>query len=85
MADGIVQVLPDSTGKKVDTSELTRADGTVVERQRFVASDNSATTDYATAEVRGKKLQVGSPELQYLQSINDSLKQIVIMLEAALK
>lgn len=40
MADGYVQVAPDSTGKKIDNSELTRADGTVVERQRVVLGDD---------------------------------------------
>jgi hypothetical protein len=34
--DGHVQVAPDSTGKKIDNAELTRDDGTIVERQRTV-------------------------------------------------
>ena len=38
MADGIVQVAPDSTGKKVDTSEITVGSNTV-ERQRINISD----------------------------------------------
>lgn len=41
MADGHVQVAPDSTGKKVDNTEVTRADGTVVERQRIDIGDES--------------------------------------------
>lgn len=42
MTDGIVQVAPDSTGKKVDASELTVGANTV-ERQRIVlASDGTA-------------------------------------------
>lgn len=40
MADGIIQVAPDSTGKKVDTSELT-VNAQTVERQRIVLADNS--------------------------------------------
>ncbi len=37
MADGVIQVNPDSTGKKLDTEELARAaDGVVVERERVV-------------------------------------------------
>lgn len=39
MADGIVQVPPDSTGKKIDTAELTRPDGAIVERQRITIPD----------------------------------------------
>lgn len=34
MADGYVQIQPESTGKKIDVAELTRADATIVERQR---------------------------------------------------
>jgi hypothetical protein len=42
MADGYVGLLPDNTGKKVDTAELTRnTDATVVERQRVVIADNT--------------------------------------------
>lgn len=39
MADGKVVVPPDSSGKAVDTSELTRSDGTVLERQRVSLGD----------------------------------------------
>jgi len=46
MADGIVQVAPDSTGKKVDTSELTVGANTV-ERQRVVLADPSSPTGLA--------------------------------------
>lgn len=40
--DSIIQIAPDSTGKKVDNATLTRDDGTVVYRQRTVigADDN---------------------------------------------
>jgi hypothetical protein len=34
MADGFIQVPADSVGKKVDTEEVTRTDGTLVEQQR---------------------------------------------------
>src|SRR4051794_37817934 len=40
MADGFVQVQPDSTGKQVDTSELTVGLNTV-ERQRIVLADGT--------------------------------------------
>jgi hypothetical protein len=59
MADGFVRVAPDSTGKKLDTSEVTRADGTtVVERERVVISDpsNPLTPD-AQVGARGLAVQ----------------------------
>jgi hypothetical protein len=34
MADGFIQLPADSVGKKVDTSEITRSDGSLVERER---------------------------------------------------
>lgn len=46
MADGIVQVAPDSTGKKVDTSELTVGANTV-ERQRIVIADDATAASFA--------------------------------------
>jgi len=49
MADGIVQLAPDSTGKKVDTSEITVGANTV-ERQRIVISDNTAAANFATVK-----------------------------------
>src|SRR5437867_2942482 len=39
--DGTVQLPPDSTGKKLDTSEIVRTDGTVVERERVTVSDDT--------------------------------------------
>lgn len=38
--DGFIQVPADSVGKKVDTTEVTRADTVVVERQRVEARDD---------------------------------------------
>lgn len=41
MADGFVQVAPDSTGKKIDNTEVTRDDtAVVVERQRVEPRDD---------------------------------------------
>jgi len=49
MADGVVQVAPDSSGKKVDTSELTVSAQTV-ERQRIVIADNATAAALAAVE-----------------------------------
>lgn len=53
MADAYVQVAADGSGKKVDTSELTRADGTVVERQRVVVSSPSDPNRVAEVDAEG--------------------------------
>lgn len=46
MADGIVQVPPDSTGKMVDAASMDVGANTVY-RQRIVIGDNSATAQFA--------------------------------------
>jgi hypothetical protein len=46
MADGLVQVPPDSTGKKVDAASLDVGANTVM-RQRMVIGDDSATAQFA--------------------------------------
>jgi hypothetical protein len=50
LADGFVQVAPDSSGKKIDNTEVTRSDtGVVVERQRIeVRDDNDETLSTAS-------------------------------------
>lgn len=40
MTDGYVQVAPDSTGGKIETSDLLRGDNTLVKRQRVTVSDD---------------------------------------------
>lgn len=47
MANGIVQVPPDSTGKKIDAASLDVGVDSVI-RQRIVIGDNSATAQFAT-------------------------------------
>jgi hypothetical protein len=45
MADNYVAVPPDSTApgaRKIDTTEITRADGAIVERQRIIIGDDDA-------------------------------------------
>lgn len=52
MADGIVQVAVDSTGKKIDTSEITVGANTV-ERQRVVIADPVTATQLADVTAAG--------------------------------
>lgn len=49
MSDGVVQVAPDSTGKKVDTSELA-VGANSVERQRVVLADNTDAAGFAKVQ-----------------------------------
>jgi hypothetical protein len=85
MADGVVQVAPDSTGAKIDQSEVTRDDGTVVERQRVVISDDENPRSQAalSGEAGRGSLDVGGAELGILRSIDTSLKVICVMLAMA--
>jgi hypothetical protein len=43
MADGTIRVPTDGSGKRVDTTEITRPDLTVVERQRVVIGDDDSS------------------------------------------
>lgn len=52
MADQYVQIQPDSTGKKIDVSELT-VNANTVERQRMVIADNSGAANFATVTSSG--------------------------------
>lgn len=76
MSDGYIQVATDGDGKKVDTTGLTREDGTEVQRQRVILSDNEAQ---AFAEV------VPSGFLKVMVKNQDEivrqLKRIALILE----
>ena len=76
MTDGVVQVPVDSTGKKIDTSELTRADGQVVERQRIVLSSDALAG--ALALVRDGALHV---EVRGINEALELLRDIKLGLE----
>ena len=79
MADGYVQTAPDSTGKKIDNSELTRADGTVVERQRVVIADD--TNPASQARVNEGYVLVRADEItELLNALLIELKHIHLRL-----
>lgn len=75
--DAKIQVMPDSTGAKVDTSEVTQAGGTVVERQRVNLSDPSDPNAHATVRgpTDGGRLLV-STQLEVQQEILRTLQRI---------
>ena len=81
VTDGQVQVAPDSTGAKVDTSDVTRTDDsrTVVDRQRVIQSDPEDPNAHAGVsgeQGRGASI-VQAPEiLQELQSIRELLYEV---------
>lgn len=75
MADGYVQVATDGSGKKVDTAELIRVDGTTVERQRVaLGSDDDPT---AVAKFTAAGLEVATD----LGPVVVQLKRIALLLE----
>jgi hypothetical protein len=82
--DGFVQVAPDSLGKKIDNAEVTRADGTVIERQRIVQAD-AGDPDAASVGVEGEPGQgVTSGEravISLLRSIDQQLHELLFLVK----
>jgi len=87
MTDGTIQLAPDSTGKIVDTSELTRPDsaGTVVERQRIGVADPDNPSAGSVAQVSSGELSVTDAQLNVLLSIDEKLDRLLFLLESVLK
>ncbi len=78
MVDGVVQVPPDSTGKKVDTSELTRSDGTtIVERQRVSLADPMNVSSLSRVDTEGNQSVLEN----YAQQSIMELRRIARILE----
>lgn len=86
MTDGLVQVQPDSTGAKIDTSEITRDDdvATMVDRQRVVLGDDKNRLSGGLAEVREQKLQTQDRQLQLLERIDNKLERLLMLIEGNL-
>jgi len=53
MTDSYVQIAPNSSGAKVDVSEVTRSDGTAVERQRVALADPTLMAALARVSPNG--------------------------------
>jgi hypothetical protein len=83
MPDGVVQVPPDSTGKNIETEELTRPDALVVERQVVTLGDSQdqrRKIQIARGE-SGGELTVQDPTGQdLLKQILDTLIEIRALL-----
>lgn len=81
--DGHVQVAVDGVGKKIDNAELTRDDGTVVERQRAViASDENPRIQANVSGEPGRgalhtEVRSQNEVLEVLLEIRDMLKLLL--------
>jgi len=78
MSDAYVQVLPDSTGKLIDTSELT-VDGNTVERQRMVIADPTQASNLAEVSINNALYVESRDQIQF--EILGQLKRIALLLE----
>lgn len=82
--DQSVKVQPDSTGKAIDTSEITRSDGTLVERQRVVVSDPDDPNAHAVVngEAGRGAAQVTSRDiLEELRGIRCALDELKVLIK----
>jgi hypothetical protein len=66
--DGFVQVEPDSTGKMVDTSQITTSEGTV-QRQRVAIGDSNTAENFANVTGAGALQVDGSGVTQPVSGI----------------
>ncbi len=80
MTDNYVQIPPNSSGLKIDTSELT-VNSQTVERQRIVLADPTASGNFVGVSVGGA-LQVSSDDVSTIQYlILGELRRIVMLLQ----
>ncbi len=89
-ADQTIGVTNQGSGSQVDVSEVTRPDGSLVERQRIVIGDSQGGDSITgkLASVRGEVgdqkagLVVASYDLETLASIDETLQEILMLLRA---
>jgi hypothetical protein len=77
MSDGFIVMPPDSTGKKIDTTELT-VSGSVVERQRINIADPVNAGLFATVTASGALKVDGSAVTQPVSSVAQGTPGAVI-------
>ena len=71
--DGYVQVLPDNSGKLIDTTELTNNEGQTVERQRIETYTNSHEFD-ETGRVMRQQAEIALLDA-YEATANDGVRR----------
>jgi hypothetical protein len=79
-ADQTVTVAPDSTGKRIDNSEITRADGSLAERQRVNLSDPSDPNAHVSVSGEDGRGTAGVQDrhaLEQLVRINQKLDVLI--------
>lgn len=77
MSDGTIQIAPDSTGKKIATSEITRNNGDVVEIQHVVISDPRIPISQVSVTPNGELIV----NAEIFSKILIELKRIAMLLE----
>jgi hypothetical protein len=70
MADGYIQVAPDSTGKKMETSAITLADGTTVHRERVSLGDDDNIQQTQTRLLHEILLELQQLRLRLLDALH---------------
>jgi hypothetical protein len=78
--DTQVQIAPDGTGAKIDNSQITRADTTVVNRQRVNLSDPSDPNSHASVSGEDGRGALGTRDrdvLGELQALNANVAELL--------
>lgn len=82
MTDSFVQVAPDSTGKKIDNSQLTQDGGAIVQRQRVSIGDDASVDNHAAVDSAGNlqhKIGPGPVSLLTAAVINNSAGGLIAL------
>lgn len=80
MTDNYVQIPPNSSGLKIDTSEVT-VSGNTVERQRIVIADPVNAGEFVGVTAAGELAVQVADQNEYFRLILGQLKRIAVLLE----